>query len=145
MIYFELKIAPKNILTFCVSRRTIKLRNEIKKGCFTMELKQERLSLRLTSEEKKLIRKKSIDKNMKISEYIMNLVEKDFQSSKHNDSLNVEYGKVENSIKCISEMVNNFKEHDKTAMTPLLSLVVNELMQELESLKESLKVKNLID
>ena len=40
-----------------------------------MELKQERLSLRLTSEEKKLIRKRVIDKNMKISEYIMDLVE----------------------------------------------------------------------
>ena len=110
-----------------------------------MELKQERLSLRLTSEEKKLIRKRAIDKDIKISEYIMDLVERDFQNSKHNNSLNVEYGKVESSIKCISEMVNDFKEHDKTAMTPLLSLVVNELMQELESLKESLKVKNLID
>ena len=41
-----------------------------------MELKQERLSLRLTCEEKKLIRKRAIDKNMKISEYIMDLVEK---------------------------------------------------------------------
>ena len=110
-----------------------------------MELKQERLSLRLTDEEKKLIRKRAIDKNMKISEYIMDLVERDFQNSKHNNSLNVEYGKVESSIKCISEMVNNFKEHDKTAMTPLLSLVINELMQELESLKEALKVKNLIN
>ena len=110
-----------------------------------MELKQERLSLRLTSEEKKLIRKKSIDKNMKISEYIMDLVERDFQNSKHNNSLNVEYVKVENSIMCISEMVNNFKEHGKTAMTPLLSLVVNELMQELESLKEALTNRNLID
>ena len=110
-----------------------------------MELKQERLSLRLTGEEKKLIRKRAIDKNMKISEYIMDLVERDFQNSKHNNSLNVEYGKVESSIKCISEMVNNFKEHDKTAMTPLLSLVVNELMQELESLKEALTNRNLID
>lgn len=110
-----------------------------------MELKQERLSLRLTDEEKKLIRKRAIDKNMKISEYIMDLVERDFQNSKHNNSLNVEYGKVESSIKCISEMVNNFKEHDKTAMTPLLSLVVNELMQELESLKEALTNRNLID
>ena len=110
-----------------------------------MELKQERLSLRLTDEEKKLIRKRAIDKDIKISKYIMDLVERDFQNSKHNNSLNVEYGKVESSIKCISEMVNNFKEHDKTAMTPLLSLVVNELMQELESLKESLKIKNLID
>ena len=110
-----------------------------------MELKQERLSLRLTGEEKKLIRKRAIDKNMKISEYIMDLVERDFQNSKHNNSLNVEYGKVESSIKCISEMVNDFKEHDKTAMTPLLSLVVNELMQELESLKEALTNRNLID
>ena len=110
-----------------------------------MELKQERLSLRLTCEEKKLIRKRAIDKDIKISEYIMDLVERDFQNSKHNNSLNVEYGKVENSIKCISEMVNNFKEHDKTAMTPLLSLVVNELMQELESLKEALINRNLID
>ena len=110
-----------------------------------MELKQERLSLRLTDEEKKLIRKRAIDKNIKISEYIMDLVERDFQNSKHNNSLNVEYGKVESSIKCISEMVNNFKEHDKTAMTPLLSLVVNELMQELESLKEALINRNLID
>ena len=110
-----------------------------------MELKQERLSLRLTDEEKKLIRKRAIDKNMKISEYIMDLVERDFQNSKHNNSLNVEYGKVESSIKCISEMVNNFKEHDKTAMTPLLSIVVNELMQELESLKEALTNRNLID
>ena len=110
-----------------------------------MELKQERLSLRLTDEEKKLIRKRAIDKNIKISEYIMDLVERDFQNSKHNNSLNVEYGKVESSIKCISEMVNNFKEHDKTAMTPLLSLVVNELMQELESLKEALTNRNLID
>jgi len=42
-------------------------------------------------------------------------------------------------------MVNDFKEHDKTVITPLLSPVVNELMQELESLKEALKVKNLID
>lgn len=110
-----------------------------------METKQERLSLRLTSGKKKLIRKKSIDKNMKISEYIMDLVEKDFQHSKHNDSLNVEYGKVENSIKCIFKMINNFKEHDKTAMTSLLLPVVDELMQELENLKESLKVKGLID
>ena len=110
-----------------------------------MELKQERLSLRLTDEEKKLIRKRAIDKDIKISEYIMDLVERDFQNSKHNNSLNVEYGKVESSIKCISEMVNNFKEHDKTAMTPLLSLVVNELMQELESLKEALINRNLID
>ena len=110
-----------------------------------MELKQERLSLRLTGEEKKLIRKRAIDKDIKISEYIMDLVERDFQNSKHNNSLNVEYGKVESSIKCISEMVNNFKEHDKTAMTPLLSLVVNELMQELESLKEALINRNLID
>lgn len=110
-----------------------------------MELKQERLSLRLTDEEKKLIRKRAIDKDIKISEYIMDLVERDFQNSKHNNSLNVEYGKVESSIKCISEMVNNFKEHDKTAMTPLLSLVVNELMQELESLKEALTNRNLID
>ena len=45
-----------------------------------MELKQERLSLRLTSEEKKLIRKRAIDKNMKISEYIMDLVEKDIKN-----------------------------------------------------------------
>ena len=110
-----------------------------------MELKQERLSLRLTGEEKKLIRKRAIDKDIKISEYIMDLVERDFQNSKHNNSLNVEYGKVESSIKCISEMVNNFKEHDKTVMTPLLSLVVNELMQELESLKEALTNRNLID
>ena len=110
-----------------------------------MELKQERLSLRLTGEEKKLIRKRAIDKDIKISEYIMDLVERDFQNSKHNNSLNVEYGKVESSIKCISEMVNDFKEHDKTAMTPLLSLVVNELMQELESLKEALTNRNLID
>ena len=85
-----------------------------------MELKQGRLSLRLTDEEKKLIRKRAIDKDIKISKYIMDLVERDFQNSKHNNSLNVEYGKVESSIKCISEMVNNFKEHDKTAMTPLL-------------------------
>ena len=110
-----------------------------------MELKQERLSLRLTGEEKKLIRKRAIDKDIKISKYIMDLVERDFQNSKHNNSLNVEYGKVESSIKCISEMVNNFKEHDKTVMTPLLSLVVNELMQELESLKEALTNRNLID
>ena len=110
-----------------------------------MELKQERLSLRLTGEEKKLIRKRAIDKDIKISEYIMDLVERDFQNSKHNNSLNVEYGKVESSIKCISEMVNNFKGHDKTVMTPLLSLVVNELMQELESLKEALTNRNLID
>ena len=110
-----------------------------------MKLKQERLSLRLTDEEKKLIRKRAIDKDIKISKYIMDLVERDFQNSKHNNSLNVEYGKVESSIKCISEMVNNFKEHDKTAMTPLLSLVVNELMQELESLKEALTNRNLID
>ena len=110
-----------------------------------MELKQERLSLRLTDEEKKLIRKRAIDKDIKISKYIMDLVERDFQNSKHNNSLNVEYGKVESSIKCISEMVNDFKEHDKTAMTPLLSLVVNELMQELESLKEALTNRNLID
>ena len=45
-----------------------------------MELKQERLSLRLTSEEKNLIRKRAIDKNMKISEYIMDLVEKDIKN-----------------------------------------------------------------
>lgn len=45
-----------------------------------MEPKQERLSLRLTSEEKKLIRKRAIDKNMKISEYIMDLVEKDIKN-----------------------------------------------------------------
>lgn len=110
-----------------------------------METKQERLSLRLTSEEKKFIRKRAIDKDMKISAYIMDLVERDFQNSKHNDSLDIEYGKVESSIKCIAEMVNDFKEHDKTVITPLLSPVVNELIQELESLKEALKVKNLID
>ena len=110
-----------------------------------METKQERLSLRLTSEEKKFIRKRAIDKDMKISAYIMDLVERDFQNSKHNNSLDIEYEKVESSIKCISEMVNDFKEHDKTVITPLLSPVVNELMQELESLKEALKVKNLID
>ena len=45
-----------------------------------MDLKQERLSLRLTSEEKKLIRKRAIDKNMKISEYIMDLVEKEIKN-----------------------------------------------------------------
>lgn len=61
-------------------RRTIKLRKEVKKGSIIMELKQERLSLRLTSEEKKLIRKRAIDKNMKISEYIMDLVEKDIKN-----------------------------------------------------------------
>ena len=109
-----------------------------------MELKEERLSLRLTSEEKKFIRKRAIDKDMKISAYIIDLVSRDFQNTKHTN-LNIEYGKVESSIKCISEMVNNFKEHDKTVMIPLLSPVINELMQELESLKEALKVKNLID
>ena len=108
-----------------------------------MELKQERLSLRLTDEEKKLIRKRAIDKDIKISEYIMDLVEKDINSTKNN--LNIEYERVKSSIDCISKMVNNFKEHDKTAMTPLLSLVVNELMQELESLKEALTNRNLMD
>ena len=63
-----------------MSRRTIKLRKEVKKGSIIMESKQERLSLRLTSEEKKLIRKRAIDKNMKISEYIMDLVEKDIKN-----------------------------------------------------------------
>ena len=110
-----------------------------------MELKQERLSLRLTDEEKKLIRKRAIDKNIKISEYIMDLVERDFQNSKHNNSLNVEYGKVESSIKCISEMVNNFDDNERISLPPLLTTVVNELMQELESLKEALTNRNLID
>ena len=110
-----------------------------------MELKQERLSLRLTGEEKKLIRKRAIDKDIKISEYIMDLVERDFQNSKHNNSLNVEYGKVESSIKCISEMVNNFKDNERISLPPLLPIVVNELMQELESLKEALTNRNLID
>ena len=53
-----------------------------------MELKQERLSLRLTGEEKKLIRKRAIDKDIKISKYIMDLVEKDINST--NNNLNIE-------------------------------------------------------
>ena len=61
-------------------RRTIKLRKEVEKESIIMDPKQERLSLRLTSEEKKLIRKRAIDKNMKISEYIMDLVEKDIKN-----------------------------------------------------------------
>ena len=108
-----------------------------------MELKQERLSLRLTSEEKKLIRKRAIDKNMKISEYIMDLVEKDIKSTKNN--LNIKYGRVESSINCISKMVNNFKDNERISLPPLLPTVVNELMQELESLKEALTNRNLID
>lgn len=108
-----------------------------------MELKQERLSLRLTDEEKKLIRKRAIDKDIKISEYIMDLVEKDINSTKNN--LNIEYERVKSSINCISKMVNNFKDNERISLPPLLPTIVNELMQELESLKESLKVKNLID
>ena len=108
-----------------------------------MELKQERLSLRLTDEEKKLIRKRAIDKDIKISEYIMDLVEKDINSTKNN--LNIEYERVKSSINCISKMVNNFDDNERISLPPLLTTVVNELMQELESLKESLKVKNLID
>ena len=108
-----------------------------------MELKQERLSLRLTGEEKKLIRKRAIDKNMKISEYIMDLVEKDIKSTKNN--LNIEYKRVKSSINCISKMVNNFKDNERIALPPLLPIVVNELMQELESLKEALTNRNLID
>ena len=121
----------------------MKLRNEIKKGSFNMELKQERLSLRLTSEEKKLIRKRVIDKNMKISEYIMDLVGKDIKSTKNN--LNIKYGRVESSINCISKMVNNFDDNERISLPPLLPTVVNELMQELEDLKEALTNRNLID
>ena len=108
-----------------------------------MELKQERLSLRLTDEEKKLIRKRAIDKNMKISEYIMDLVEKDINSTKNN--LNIEYERVKSSINCISKMVNNFDDNERISLPPLLTTVVNELMQELESLKEALTNRNLID
>lgn len=108
-----------------------------------MELKQERLSLRLTDEEKKLIRKRAIDKDIKISEYIMDLVEKDINSTKNN--LNIEYERVKSSINCISKMVNNFKDNERISLPPLLPIVVNELMQELESLKEALTNRNLID
>ena len=108
-----------------------------------MELKQERLSLRLTGEEKKLIRKRAIDKDIKISEYIMDLVEKDINSTKNN--LNIEYERVKSSINCISKMVNNFKDNERISLPPLLPIVVNELMQELESLKEALTNRNLID
>ena len=108
-----------------------------------MELKQERLSLRLTDEEKKLIRKRAIDKDIKISEYIMDLVEKDINSTKNN--LNIEYERVKSSINCISKMVNNFDDNERISLPPLLPIVVNELMQELESLKEALTNRNLID
>lgn len=108
-----------------------------------MELKQERLSLRLTDEEKKLIRKRAIDKDIKISKYIMDLVEKDINSTKNN--LNIEYERVKSSINCISKMVNNFKDNERISLPPLLPIVVNELMQELESLKEALTNRNLID
>ena len=108
-----------------------------------MELKQERLSLRLTDEEKKLIRKRAIDKDIKISEYIMDLVEKDINSTKNN--LNIEYERVKSSINCISKMVNNFDDNERISLPPLLTTVVNELMQELESLKEALTNRNLID
>ena len=108
-----------------------------------MELKQERLSLRLTGEEKKLIRKRAIDKDIKISEYIMDLVEKDINSTKNN--LNIEYERVKSSINCISKMVNNFKDNERISLPPLLPTVVNELMQELESLKEALTNRNLIN
>ena len=108
-----------------------------------MELKQERLSLRLTDEEKKLIRKRAIDKDIKISEYIMDLVEKDINSTKNN--LNIEYERVKSSINCISKMVNNFKDNERISLPPLLPIVVNELMQELQSLKEALTNRNLID
>ena len=108
-----------------------------------MELKQERLSLRLTCEEKKLIRKRAIDKDIKISKYIMDLVEKDINSTKNN--LNIEYERVKSSINCISKMVNNFKDNERISLPPLLPIVVNELMQELESLKEALTNRNLID
>lgn len=108
-----------------------------------MELKQERLSLRLTDEEKKLIRKRAIDKDIKISKYIMDLVEKDINSTKNN--LNIEYERVKSSINCISKMVNNFKDNERISLPPLLPTVVNELMQELESLKEALTNRNLID
>lgn len=108
-----------------------------------MELKQERLSLRLTGEEKKLIRKRAIDKDIKISKYIMDLVEKDINSTKNN--LNIEYERVKSSINCISKMVNNFKDNERISLPPLLPIVVNELMQELESLKEALTNRNLID
>ena len=108
-----------------------------------MELKQERLSLRLTGEEKKLIRKRAIDKDIKISKYIMDLVEKDINST--NNYLNIEYERVKSSINCISKMVNNFKDNERISLPPLLPTVVNELMQELESLKEALTNRNLID
>ena len=108
-----------------------------------MELKQERLSLRLTGEEKKLIRKRAIDKDIEISEYIMDLVEKDINSTKNN--LNIEYERVKSSINCISKMVNNFEDNERISLPPLLPIVVNELMQELESLKEALTNRNLID
>ena len=42
-------------------------------------------------------------------------------------------------------MVNNFKDNERISLPPLLPTVVNELMQELESLKEALTNRNLID
>lgn len=43
--------------------------------------KEARLSLRVSTEDKKLIQKRAIDLNMKISEYIMSLVEKDLKAT----------------------------------------------------------------
>lgn len=112
-----------------------------------MELKQERLSLRLSSEEKKFIRKRAIDKDMKISEYIMDLVERDFQNSKHGNNLNIEYGRVKSSIKCINDILDILKDGNSPVNIniPLVLPAVNELMQELKELEEGLKGKNLID
>lgn len=112
-----------------------------------MELKEERLSLRLTSEEKKFIRKRAIDKDMKISEYIMDLVERDFQNSKHGNNLNIEYGRVKNSINCINKILNDFKDSNLPLNTniPLVLPAVNELIQELKELEAGLKGKSLID
>ncbi len=46
-----------------------------------MEVKNERLSLRLSNENKIFIRKRAIDKGMTISQYIMDLVNKDYENS----------------------------------------------------------------
>lgn len=44
-----------------------------------MTTKEARLSLRLSIEDKKKIQKRAIDKNMKISEYVMSLVNEDLK------------------------------------------------------------------
>lgn len=47
-----------------------------------MTVKEGRLSLRVSTEDKKLIQKRAIDLEMTLSEYIMSLVKKDLEEVK---------------------------------------------------------------